>query len=178
MPKKEVEMTLMLASLDQLLTTTDPETFHAKGVDDDAHTYIFGEANKYILTRPAHLLVSLPKKEVRPETEKVVQTILHNFFAYQQLEAERSIHRMFWQGRISFVVAVLFILACMTLAFLIHDPDFSVFWRDIMVAGLTIAAWVALWQPIEIFLYDWWPIRRDIQVYRKLSQMDIRVVGR
>ena len=32
--------------------------------------------------------------------------------------------------------------------------------------SLVIGAWVALWRPIEIFLYDWWPIRARGQAVR------------
>jgi hypothetical protein len=28
---------------------------------------------------------------------------------------------------------------------------------------------VALWQPINIFLYDWWPIRRLVKLYDRLA---------
>ena len=38
---------------------------------------------------------------------------------------------------------------------------------------MLIAGWVAMWRPLEIFLYDWWPIRRRIRVLGKLSAMPI-----
>ena len=41
--------------------------------------------------------------------------------------------------------------------------------------SLIIAGWVAMWRPLEIFLYDWWPIRRQVKLYRRLSEMPVRV---
>jgi hypothetical protein len=41
--------------------------------------------------------------------------------------------------------------------------------------GLLIGGWVAMWRPLEIFLYGWWPIRADIQLYRRLSAMPVRI---
>jgi hypothetical protein len=35
--------------------------------------------------------------------------------------------------------------------------------------GLVILGWVANWKPIEIFLYDWWPLARRRDLYRRLS---------
>jgi hypothetical protein len=42
-------------------------------------------------------------------------------------------------------------------------------------ARLVIGGWVAMWRPLEIFLYDWWPIRDERQLYERLSVMPVRV---
>ena len=38
-----------------------------------------------------------------------------------------------------------------------------------------IGGWVAMWRPMEIFLYDWWPIRADGKLYDRLSVMPVRI---
>ena len=38
-----------------------------------------------------------------------------------------------------------------------------------MRKSLTLLGWVANWRPIEIFLYDWWPIARRRDLYRRLA---------
>ena len=42
--------------------------------------------------------------------------------------------------------------------------------------SLVIGAWVALWRPLEIFLYGWWPVRAEARLYDRLGVMDVRVV--
>jgi hypothetical protein len=42
--------------------------------------------------------------------------------------------------------------------------------------GLIIVGWVAMWRPLEIFLYDWWPILGDKRIRERLSRMEVRVV--
>jgi hypothetical protein len=32
-----------------------------------------------------------------------------------------------------------------------------------------------MWRPMQIYLYDWWPLRRKGQIYRKLSLMPVEV---
>ena len=44
-----------------------------------------------------------------------------------------------------------------------------------IVDALVIGAWVALWRPMEIFLYDWWPIRAEARLYDRLGEMDVRL---
>ena len=45
----------------------------------------------------------------------------------------------------------------------------------ILHEGLFIVGWVAMWRPIEIFLYDWVPIERDQPIFRKLSNVPIEI---
>ena len=37
--------------------------------------------------------------------------------------------------------------------------------------SLLIAGWVAMWRPLEIFLYDWWPIRAEARLLERLARM-------
>jgi hypothetical protein len=43
--------------------------------------------------------------------------------------------------------------------------------------SLTIDGWVALWRPVEIFLYDWWPIRADARRFDRLAAMPVTLRG-
>jgi len=37
------------------------------------------------------------------------------------------------------------------------------------------AGWVAMWRPLEVFLYDWWPIRAEIRLFERLSTMPVSI---
>jgi len=41
--------------------------------------------------------------------------------------------------------------------------------RRIVEESFLILGWVANWRPLEIFLYDWWPIAHRRDLYRRLS---------
>jgi hypothetical protein len=32
-----------------------------------------------------------------------------------------------------------------------------------------------MWRPMQIYLYDWWPVRRRGKLYRKLARMHVDV---
>ena len=49
---------------------------------------------------------------------------------------------------------------------------------NFLTQSLTIGGWVAMWRPMEIYLYSWWPIRRRGKILEKLSQMPIEVKRR
>ena len=49
--------------------------------------------------------------------------------------------------------------------------------RDTRFAGvaresLLIGGWVAMWRPLEVFLYDWWPIRAEAKSLRSIERDD------
>jgi hypothetical protein len=46
---------------------------------------------------------------------------------------------------------------------------------EILQEGLLIGGWVAMWRPMEIFLYDWWPIRAEAALADRLSVMPVRI---
>ena len=32
-----------------------------------------------------------------------------------------------------------------------------------------------MWRPLEIFLYDWWPVRSDQRLLERLARMQVRL---
>jgi hypothetical protein len=46
---------------------------------------------------------------------------------------------------------------------------------EILRESLLIGGWVAMWRPMEVFLYDWWPIRADARLADRLSAMPVRL---
>jgi hypothetical protein len=32
-----------------------------------------------------------------------------------------------------------------------------------------------MWRPIEVFLYDWWPVRAEARLYDRLSAMPVGI---
>jgi hypothetical protein len=41
--------------------------------------------------------------------------------------------------------------------------------------SLILVGWMANWRPIEIYLYDWWPIVRRKRLYRRITQAPVLV---
>ena len=46
---------------------------------------------------------------------------------------------------------------------------------EILRESFLIGGWVAMWRPLEVFLYDWWPIRADARLFDRLSTMPVRI---
>jgi len=42
---------------------------------------------------------------------------------------------------------------------------------NVFAQGLTVAAWVSLWESLATFLVDWFPLRSNIKLYRRLASI-------
>lgn len=47
---------------------------------------------------------------------------------------------------------------------------------EVLRESLAIAGWVAMWEPMQIYLYGWWPLRRRGRLFANLGRMPVEVV--
>ena len=165
---------LNLRDVDQLFNTMDPSPFHEKDLDHDAEEFIVSWAQEYHPNEPLDLLVHLEKFPPGGDPVRLVTEAVHNYFAYRTRLNELEFKRLMKQGRTSLVVGVGFLLACLG-AIEVFALRQSAAFPKFLSEGLTIAGWVAMWRPMEIYLYEWWPLRRRGKIFAKLSQMPIEV---
>jgi hypothetical protein len=96
------------------------------------------------------------------------------FFEERALVTLRGLRHLFRLGRISLLIALLVLAVTIVVGELLRGAD-SPLARGIG-GTLEIGGWVAMWRPLQIFLYDWWPIRGDIRLFRRLAEMEVRIV--
>jgi hypothetical protein len=100
--------------------------------------------------------------------------MIHHYFAAQAANARLRLREHLRLGRLSLVIGLSFLGACIALRrLLLPDPAGAL--AQIMAEGLLICGWVAMWRPLDIMLYDWWPIRRDWRIYEKLAAMPVEL---
>ena len=79
-------------------------------------------------------------------------------------------------GRTSLLIGLVFLAVSIVLGDvaegMLRDTRFAGVARE----SLLIGGWVAMWRPLEVFLYDWWPIRAEARLFDRLSAMAVRVV--
>jgi hypothetical protein len=165
---------LKLRDLGQLFNTMDPSPFHDKDLDADAEEFIVSWAREYPLDEDVALVVHLSQYPAQGDPQTVIETALHHYFEYRARLNQMEFRRLMKEGRTSLLIGLCFLVACLSAAqaFGQHGPETLL---SILREGLTIAGWVAMWRPMEIFLYEWWPVRRRGKVYQKMSRMKVEV---
>lgn len=165
---------LELQEINQLFNSMDPSPFVAKDLDADAEEFIVNWAQEYSPGDPVTLRIHLahwPDEDPGPKLAEAV----HNFFAYRAKLNRLEFRRLMQQGRTSLVIGLVFLAGCL-LAIRVLLARAAGPWTGFLRESLTIAGWVGMWRPMQIFLHDWWPVRRRGRVYIKLSQMPVEVI--
>lgn len=159
----------------QLFNSLDPSPFHEKDLDDDAEAYIVDWARELPQEGSFLIVIHLPAEEVGREGAQHLQEAVRNYFAYRAAVFGRDLKEHFRLGRralaVGLSVLVLCLLARHIVAIYLPSGPLELFFQE----GLLIFGWVANWKPAEIFLYDWLPLKRRRDLYRRLAAARVEI---
>jgi hypothetical protein len=163
-----------VTELRQLLNNLDPAPFHSRDLDPAAEAFIVGWARD--LSRYAAL--SLRVHVDQPADAKARQVLtesVHRFFLERAQSTRRNLRLLFQRGRTSLLIGLAFLTSALLAAELLGDIAAPNRVEVVLRETLSIGGWVAMWRPLEIFLYDWWPLRADIRLFERLGNMPVDV---
>ncbi|HKW90364.1 MAG TPA: hypothetical protein VJX92_00610 [Methylomirabilota bacterium] len=106
---------IRLARPQQLFNSLDPSPFHDRDLDEDAEEYIVESADDYPIKKPLTLIIHLPADHVAGGDRPDLAQAIHNYFAYRFDATRRRLRLYFRDGRISLLVGLVFLLACIGL---------------------------------------------------------------
>ena len=168
-------ISLKLRDVNQLFNSMDPSPFIEKDLDDKAEEFIVSWAQEFPPKAQVRLRIYLDQWPAEDPKELVAEAV-HNHFAHRAKITDLEFRRLLRQGRTSLFIGLLFLSACLVLSKLLGREAGT--WAAVARESLTIAGWVAMWRPMQIYLYDWWPVRRRSRIYAKLSHMPVQVLQR
>jgi hypothetical protein len=172
--QQEAKIEISLKRLSQLFNSLDPSPFHERDLDQDAEEYIIGSAEEIWHHRPLRLVIHLPADQVPEPGALSLADAVHNFFAYRQAYERRRLRLLFREGRIALAIGLTFLFCCVAPREVIFSFQHNAA-SDIFGEGLLIIGWVAMWRPLEIFLYEWVPIRRRSQILGTLATIPVTI---
>ncbi len=164
------ELPLHLTRLEQLFDSLDPTPFRERDLDPRAEEYIVGWAREQ---RPgSKLTLRLHLDTDAPGATTLVQEAISRHFRTRAEATRRDLRELLRNGRLALAIGVAIVAAAMFAA------DYTSKLRyGILSEGLVIGGWVAMWRPLEIFLYDWWPVRREARLYDRIAEMSVTLVA-
>src|SRR4051794_6498856 len=164
---------LELRNVTQLFNPMDPSPVENRDLNNDVEEFVVSSAQEYRPDQALMLRIHLQEWPAEDPTNLVRKSI-HNYFGYRADLNRLAFRRLMRRGRASLLIGLLFLASCL-LATKLLLGDIRGTWAGIVRESLTIAGWVAMWRPMEIYLYDWWPLRRQGRLYRKLSHLPVEV---
>jgi hypothetical protein len=165
-----------IQSIGQLFHTLDPLPFRERDLDAGVEEYIVGWAGELSGAHPLEVVIHLPPAEVRREEAGHLEDAVHNYFSYRAEVTGWELRDLFRLGRASLAIGIGVLAACIVLGKLTSGWLGGGYLGRFFDEGLIILGWVANWRPVEILLYDWWPIVRRRRLYRRLAAAKVRIV--
>lgn len=162
---------LRLRELAQLFNSLDPSPFIERDLDADAEEFILGWSREVHLGQELELVVHLA---LPPPGDRaaVVESAVRHYFAHRAEMKQREFRLLLRRGRISLAVGVVFLALCFVLGELALKLVGGTF-GGFASTSMTIVGWVAMWRPLEIYLYDWWPVREERRNLERLARMGV-----
>ena len=158
--------------IEQLFNSMDPSPFQEKDLDHDAEEFIVSWAKEYARKDP--LLLVVHANQPTEIADEVIERAVRNYFVYRGRLNRLEFKQLLKQGRISLAIGLLFLTSCLLVSELLLQQQPGTL-LSLLRESLTIGGWVAMWRPMQIFLYDWWPLRRVGKIYEKLSHVPVEL---
>ncbi len=169
------EIEIRVNSVEQLFNSLDPAPFRERELDREAERHIVSYAREAAADQPLKLVVYLPPATPEPALEKELEAAIGHHFALQAREREAELGELRRLGRKGLAVGMLVMLfatlAGVALTNAFPDSRFV----ETIEHSLIIFGWVALWRPIEILLYDRWPLIRARELFQRLAAAPVVV---
>lgn len=174
MPAADGVIEMRLREVHQLFDPVDPSPFGGQDLSQWAAEYIVESVQEMQVPMPSRIEISI-EEPCDSDRTSVIGGAVRRFFARQAMLRQRSLRRLLRRGLTTLVIGVTFLAAffglSQVIALMLDEGPVSTLLRE----GSLIVGWVAMWRPIEIFLYDWWPILAERRMYITLSQTEVRI---
>ncbi len=174
------EITLHLDDIQDLFADPEPGSDRYVSGMDYLYSELKTSSPRERLREKVKLTIELPREKI---AEGLVERTTEKVKRYCQFKIEenhKELIALHHQGVSSLWMGLIVLVICLALAFtftLMAQSGINKLLEGLLqivaVLFAASAGWVALWQPAELFLYDWWPFRRDMRIYELIADADI-----
>jgi hypothetical protein len=167
-PRGGGRIDVRVGEIRQLFNSMDPSPFGERDLDPKAEAYIVDSARELGSKMPLHLTISVVGSACAVEDLAALPQAVCEYFAQRSASTRAGLRRLLRIGGWSLLIGVSFVAASTLIGKWVGVGS-------VLHESFIIGAWVALWRPLEILLYDWWPILADARLFDRLAAMAVEV---
>jgi hypothetical protein len=177
MPPDCARIEVRVGEIRQLFNSMDPAPFRERDLDPKAEEYIVDSARELGRRAPLGLVVRLSRATDAPGDVVALPQAVREYFAARAVATRTQLRRLLRIGGWSLLIGLAFVAAANVVGDTVGElvGRYTRYGRFIH-ESIVIGAWVALWRPLEILLYDWWPIVGEARLFDRLGAMYVQVV--
>ena len=140
-----------------------------KDLDQDFVDYLIEsvqEIGGYDFVIRIHLPVLVQEKH-----RKRLRKSIKSYFRYLELLERRKLRKTLWKSFLLFCLGMLLLTISMVLKGNIEHLHSMM--EELMIEGLTVAAWVSLWSAFASLIFELTSIVNDIRTYRRIASREV-----
>jgi hypothetical protein len=169
-PDKSISTLILdVISVDAFLAL-DSRILTEERLHPDAAAHLFADAAKNAKAKEYQINIGVPEADLDRKPE--VKAAINNFFTCEIERSHQELQEIFHDGRITTSVGLFFVAILLGIAQAITGISDGHLATAIS-ESITVFAWVAMWRPAELLLYDHWPARRRIKQATKLARAKV-----
>jgi hypothetical protein len=158
----------------QLFDARDPAPFRERDLDDDFVKYITTAVREFSHKTAVRIVIHIVDVESKELPHEEVREAINSYWTYQIELFERDLKVFFKRAQLFMLIGMVVLILCITVAQSITVPNPPGL-LGVLREGIVIFGWVSVWKPIELLLFDWYPIFENIRLYRKLLATEVKI---
>lgn len=169
-----VVIDIHVRELNQLFDSMDPSPFREQDLAPGAEEYIVDSVRELRIPGVPELHVHVD--QTAGVDEAATASAIRTHFSRRAQHVRRNLRDLIRDGLVSLAIGITALVVFFVAGEVVvrMGPDSP--WRKLVRESLFIGGWVAMWRPLEIFLYAWWPIARERRLLERLSRATVHVV--
>ena len=160
----------------QLFKAGTPSPFLDHGLHPDAERFIEERVGGFPHREPLCLVLRPRQMPAGGDAVTAVRDAFRTHYERRVRENRQTFRHLMAEGQRILLIGIAFLTACLLLVTFLFPAEPLRPFAKLVRESITIVGWVAMWRPFEIFLYDWWPLRRRGQLFRKLAAMPVEIL--
>lgn len=147
----------------------DPFPIPTRDISATAEAFIVGWARELPHEAALRIRIHLADAAECARGDPALAQAIAGHFTQRAERMRGDLKELFRVGRLSLLIGVGVLGLCLigghVAETILGGGPVSRFFSE----GLIILGWVANWRPLEIFLYDWWPLVQRRRLYERLA---------
>jgi hypothetical protein len=158
----------------QLFDSRDPAPFRERDLDERAVEYLLAAAEEIPRSHPLRIVITIAEEPEPRLAATLIMDAVRAHFAHERRQVERRLREHVRRGQIILLVGVTVLVTFLTLAQLVAALPVTPL-LNVLREGLVITGWVAVWRPLEVLLFDWWPLVDDRRYITRILEAAISI---
>lgn len=165
---------IRVSEVQQLFDSRDPAPFRKRDLDENFTHYLEAYLDELSIRRPFKIKIDI-ENPVKDVDTQMIQEAIHEYFRYQIQIKRGQFTKTLRTAQLFLLIGLFILFLCLGLAQWVKRIESDMI-STTLREGVVIFGWVSMWKPLELLLFDWYPIYDRIRIYKRLVSAEIEVI--